>query len=75
MGFGLPLLSSHIARHVLGGIALVLLVFLALSALFTLIEELGEDEAGYSAATALQYTLYTLPHTATSHRRVAATRL
>ena len=48
----------------LGGIALVLIVFLALSALFTLIEELGEDEAGYSAAAALQYTLYTLPRRA-----------
>ena len=56
-----PTLSRHITIHVLGGIALVLIAFLGLVSLFTLIDELGEDEAGYGAAAALQYVALTLP--------------
>jgi len=39
----------------------VLIAFLGLVSLFTLIDELGEDEAGYGAAAALQYVALTLP--------------
>ena len=48
-------LSRHIVLHVLGGIAIVLIAFMALVSLFTLIDELGEDDAGYGALAALQY--------------------
>lgn len=56
-----PTLPGHLVRAVLGGIALVLIAFLGLVSLFTLIEELGEDDAGYSATAALQYVALTLP--------------
>ncbi len=61
MSQAFPTLSRHITIHVLGGIALVLIAFLGLVSLFTLIDELGEDEAGYGAAAALQYVALTLP--------------
>ena len=54
-------LSRYITRSVLGGIALVLIAFLGLVSLFTLIDELGEDDAGYGAFAAVQYVLLTLP--------------
>ena len=57
----LPTLTRHITVHVLGGIALVLIAFLGLVSLFTLIDELGEDEVGYGASAALQYVALTLP--------------
>ncbi len=57
-------LSRHIALHVLGGIAVVMFAFMALVSLFTLIEELGEDDVGYGAAAALQYVALTLPRRA-----------
>ncbi len=56
-----PTLSRYITRSVLGGIVLVLIAFLGLVSLFTLIDELGEDSAGYGAGTAIAYVLLTLP--------------
>lgn len=58
------MLSRHIVMHVLGGIAVVLFAFMALVSLFTLIDELGEDDAGYGALAALQYVALTLPRRA-----------
>ena len=57
-------LSRHIIGHVLGGVVLVLIAFLALVSLFTLIEELGDDDAGYTGRAALQYVALTLPRRA-----------
>lgn len=59
-----PTLSRYLIRSVLGGIGLVLIAFLGLVSVFTLIEELGEDDAGYSALAALQYVALTLPRRA-----------
>ena len=60
----MTMLSRHIVLHVLGGIAVVLFAFMALVSLFTLIDELGEDDAGYGALAAVQYVLLTLPRRA-----------
>ncbi len=57
-------LTRHIVLHVLGGIAIVLLAFLGLVSLFTLIDELGEDDLGYGAVAAMQYVALTLPRRA-----------
>lgn len=56
-----PMLTRHITVHVLGGIGIVLIAFLGIVSLFTLIDELGEDAAGYGPAAALEYVLLTLP--------------
>jgi len=58
------MLSRHIVMHVLGGITIVLFAFMALVSLFTLIDELGEDDAGYGALAAVQYVALTLPRRA-----------
>ena len=55
------LLSLHIARSVFNGIVVVLLAFITLVTMFTLVEELGDDEVGYSAWHALTYVGLTMP--------------
>lgn len=57
----MSLLSRHIARTVFGGILLVLAAFITLVTMFALVEELGDDEVGYSAWNALTYVGLTLP--------------
>jgi lipopolysaccharide export system permease protein len=55
------MLDWHIGRSVLGGILLVLITFASLVSLFTLVDELSEDDVGYNALLALKYVGLTLP--------------
>lgn len=54
-------MDRHIGKTVLGAVGLVLLAFLGLVTLFALLEELGENDAGYSLLEALWYVLLTTP--------------
>lgn len=54
-------LDLHIAKHVLGAMALVLLVLGGLDLLFTAVDELSDTSAGYGSLAALQYVLLTFP--------------
>ncbi|MCB1685070.1 MAG: LptF/LptG family permease, partial [Pseudomonadales bacterium] len=54
-------MDRYIGSAVLGAVVLVLLAFLGLITLFALLEELGENEAGYTLLDALQYVLLTTP--------------
>ena len=57
----MSLLSRHIAFTVFAGILLVLAAFITLVTMFALVEELGDDEVGYSAWNALTYVGLTMP--------------
>lgn len=57
----MSLLSLHIARTVFNGIVVVLFAFIALVTMFALVEELGDDDIGYSAWSALSYIGLTMP--------------
>ena len=56
------ILDIYIARHVMGGTALVLAVLLALAAVITLVDELGSIGRGsYGIGAAIEFMLLTLP--------------
>ena len=56
------ILDIYIARHVMGGTALVLAVLLALVAAITLVDELGSIGRGsYGIGAAIEFMLLTLP--------------
>lgn len=57
----MKLLDLYIARHVLGGFLVVLLVVAGLDMLFALVEELKDVEGSYTFAAAVEYSLLTLP--------------
>lgn len=57
----MPKLDRHIAKHVLGAMAVVLLVLGGLDLLFTAVDELGDTDERYGSAAALQYVLLTFP--------------
>ena len=57
----MPKLDRHIAKHVLGAMALVLLVLGGLDLLFTAVDELGNTNERYGSAAALKYVLLTFP--------------
>lgn len=57
----MKLLDIYIARHVLGGFLVVLLVVAGLDMLFALVEELKEVKGDYSFSAAVEYVLLTLP--------------
>lgn len=57
----MPKLDRHIARHVLGAMAVVLLVLGGLDLLFTAVDELTDTNERYGSAAALQYVLLTFP--------------
>lgn len=61
LSFQPKLMDRYIGSAVLGAVVLVLLAFLGLITLFALLEELGENEAGYTLLDALQYVLLTTP--------------
>lgn len=57
----MSLIDRYIARHVLGGFFVVLLVVAGLDMLFALVEELKDVQGDYSFAAAVEYVLLTLP--------------
>jgi len=57
----MPKLDRHIAKQVLGAMALVLLVLGGLDLLFTAVDELGNTSERYGSAAALKYVLLTFP--------------
>ena len=59
------ILDIYVARHVMGGTALVLAVLLALAAVITLVDELGSIGRGsYGIGAAIEFMLLTLPRQA-----------
>jgi lipopolysaccharide export system permease protein len=57
----MPRLDRHIANHVLGAMAVVLLVLGGLDLLFTAVDELGDTSGSYGSSAALQYVAMTFP--------------
>lgn len=57
----MKLLDRYIARHVLGGFLIVLLVIAGLDTLFALIEEVKQVQGDYTFRAAVEYVLLTLP--------------
>ena len=57
----MPVMDRYIGREVLRAILVVLAAFIALMTLFALLDELREDEAGYTLARAMWYVLLTTP--------------
>ncbi|WP_286236993.1 LPS export ABC transporter permease LptG [Neptuniibacter halophilus] len=57
----MKLLDLYVARHVLGGFLVVLLVVAGLDMLFALVEELKDVQGDYTFAAAVKYVLLTLP--------------
>ena len=55
------IVDRYIATRTTAAIGVVLACFVALTALFALVEELGEEEPGYGLREAGLYVLYTLP--------------
>ncbi|MDA1076356.1 MAG: LPS export ABC transporter permease LptG [Proteobacteria bacterium] len=55
------IVDRYVGRVVLVAILAVLIAFLALLSIFALIEELGENEPGYTFSNALTYIFLTLP--------------
>ena len=51
----MPVMDRYIGREVLLAILVVLAAFIALMTLFALLDELREDEAGYTLARAMWY--------------------
>jgi lipopolysaccharide export system permease protein len=54
-------MDRHIGAAVLAAVLLVFVAFLGLMTLFALLEELGENEAGYTLAEAFWYVTLTTP--------------
>lgn len=54
-------INRYVRRHVLGGIAMVLLVFLGLDSIVSLIDQQGQMAGDYGFGAALVHTLMTLP--------------
>ncbi len=57
----MPVMDRYIGREVLLAILVVLAAFIALMTLFALLDELRDDEAGYTLARAMWYVLLTTP--------------
>ena len=58
----MKILDAYIARHVVGGTALVLAVLLSLAAVITFVDELGSIGRGrYGIGAAIEFMLLTLP--------------
>ena len=57
----MSLLDRYIAKHVLGGLLVVLLVIVGLDMVFSLLEELGDLRGDYTFLAALQYIGLTIP--------------
>lgn len=57
----MKILDLYVAKHVLGGFLIVLLVVAGLDMLFALVEELKEVGGNYTFASAVQYVLLTAP--------------
>ena len=57
----MPVMDRYIGREVLLAILVVLAAFIALMTLFAILDELREDEPGYTLARAMWYVLLTTP--------------